>query len=293
MEHSVDFQIFNRYQSKAVDYPTAMLVREIVPTPRCSFMHTGYYFAPLGPLWSTLFLFGEQALSLSKGLLLSAKEAWTFNAVAIRQSSKGFEANVYPYLFIRSWQSGRLPLTRYSGVPFARATLTDTHGFWSAFKWAVQYHLDWANFGQVKDVTSKITPRWRLWIAHGVVSALASKAWVAYFFLTRLHPSKEGFESKVYPNGNILQYLAVNSPERSAFALYSRQQSVLVVQRQRLTLLLIGVLALGKQEVVQKAALLKHMVHRRCLAASRQYPVPKGFTHYPSIAQSRALGTLK
>ncbi|MDQ6695636.1 MAG: hypothetical protein M3014_14705, partial [Chloroflexota bacterium] len=42
MEHTIDFQVFNRNKAEAVDYPAGMLVREVLHAPSSALMHTGY-----------------------------------------------------------------------------------------------------------------------------------------------------------------------------------------------------------------------------------------------------------
>lgn len=74
MEHTVDLQIFNRYQPKAVDYPTGMLMGEIIPAPLGTLMHAGYNLTPFGSLRCHLLSLAEVAMCFSKCFLLQAKE---------------------------------------------------------------------------------------------------------------------------------------------------------------------------------------------------------------------------
>src|SRR5947209_7040802 len=50
MGHTVDMQVFHRYQAKAVNNLTTFLMSEIVTPELNSFMHTGYHFTMLLPL---------------------------------------------------------------------------------------------------------------------------------------------------------------------------------------------------------------------------------------------------
>ncbi len=87
---------------------------------------------------------------------------------------------------------------------------------WACPLWDVQYYLERANFGQVEYVANQATTGRSLRVAEAIIPPIASKPWVAWFFtlaLIRLpYSAKERFESKVYPDSNVLQTLASTCP---------------------------------------------------------------------------------
>jgi hypothetical protein len=292
MHHSVDFQILYRYQPEAVDYPTAVLVREIVSTTTSSLVHSCNYFPTLHPLRRAFFLLREKTLGLSQRAFLRPKEARVLNLLSSGESGERLQSNVNAYLLAGRWQRRRLPLARKGGVPLARRGASDTQSLGHTLKRAVEHHLDGSDFGQVKGITHQLTAGWGLWVAKAIVALLPPKPGVAWSF-PRLHPAKERLESKVYPHSNILQHLAVNLPQRRAFLLDSRQQSVLVIQGKRLAALLVGILVLGKQVVVEPATLFKHFTHLSSLLASGIYAIEECLTHFLSIVQKRTFSNLE
>ncbi len=112
------------------------------------------------------------------------------------------------------------------------------------------------------------------------------------FFLTRPNTAKERFESKVYPDCNVLQDLAVYLRQLGTVLFDRRKYGVLVIQGKRFLCLLIHIFTLGKQVVVQKATLFKHFTHLGFLLTGGQYPVLKGFTHSLIIVQNKTFNNL-
>ena len=284
MKHTVHFQILNRYQPVLVDYPTGMLMREVIPTPPGALVNAGYNLPTFPTGVRTLLLLAQKTLCLSQCLFLSTKEAWVLNLCPSREGSKRLQPNVYSHLLTRSGQGRRLPLTRERSVPLTRTGMSDTNCFGNTFYGAVQDYFDGTDFGQMKGVTYQLTAGWSLRIAHRVVSALAPETRRAHFLFAGLHSTKEGFVCKVYPNGNVLQHLAMNSRKCWAFLLDVGKYGVLGIQGQSFATLLKRILTLGKKVVIQPATFLKHIAHLSSLLTSRKYPVEKGFTHLSSYS---------
>ena len=105
-------------------------------------------------------------------------------------------------------------------------------------------------------------------VADRGVPTRPSEAWVART-LTSLAPTEERLESQVNSDSHILQHLGVYLPECGVLSLEGREGSLEVVQREGSMALLPLVLALGKQMVVEPAALLEHTAHLGGLLASR------------------------
>ncbi len=292
VKHTVHFQILNCNQSEAVDYPAGMLVREIVSTPLGALMHTGHYFASLRTGERTPLLPRQKTIGPGKSLFLRAKEARISNLITSGESGKRGETNVYTDLLTGHGQSVGFPLAREGDVPLARTAPANTYSLGRTLYGTMEYHPDRADFGQMQNVTNKVTPTGSLRITQTIVTPIAPKAWVSNLLFTSLHTTKESLESKVYTNSNILQYRAMNRIKCRAFLLKSGQQSVLVLQGQRFLRLLVSILALGKQIVVQPATFFKHPAHLSGLLASREYPIEEGFTHLIQYRTNKPLCNL-
>jgi hypothetical protein len=115
--HPVHFQIFNRNHTISVDNAPAVLVREIVPAPPNSLMHTSHNFTPLSAFGRTLRLLGEKALRFSQSLFLHPEEAGVLNLLSGRESSERLETNINTDLFIGHGQRRGFPVARDCGVP--------------------------------------------------------------------------------------------------------------------------------------------------------------------------------
>src|SRR5215203_575611 len=96
------FQIFNRNKAELVDNAPTVLVREIVPAPPNSFMHTSHNPAPLSAFRSfggAFRLFGEKALHFSQSLFFHTEEAGVLNLLPGGKGSERLQANINPDLF--------------------------------------------------------------------------------------------------------------------------------------------------------------------------------------------------
>ena len=67
---------------------------------------------------------------------------------------------------------------------------------------------------------------------------------------------------------------------------------MLVIQGKDLATLIEGILALGKEVIIEPATLLKHTPHSSSLAASRIYAIKECLTHMQSIAQKETTSNL-
>ena len=171
------------------------------------------------------------------------------------------------------------------------ATPLDAHSFGRTGKWAMQHYLYRADFRQMKGVPSQLTAGGGLRIAQRVVPKAATKSWVAWG-LAGLSPAEESLESKVNPDGDVLQHLAVNQAERGALLLQGEEVRLLVVQGGNIGSCLMSILTLCKQIIVEPATLIKHRTQYSGLLTSWIYAVEEGLTHYFIIEQNHAISKL-
>src|SRR5262249_343116 len=129
MPHPIDQQIFNGDEIKSVHHATAVLVREITPSPGNAFMHPRRDLATLGAFGCTLLGFGQARLYLGQCMFLDAKEAWMSYGVSGREGGKVCESYVNANLLPRLRQ-GRwfYALTRNRDIPLAGAAAPDGGG---------------------------------------------------------------------------------------------------------------------------------------------------------------------
>jgi len=130
--HPVHLQVFYRNQPELVDNAPTVLVREIVPAPPNSFMHTSYNHAPLSAFRSfggAFRLFGEKALHFSQSLFFHTEEAGVLNLLPGGKGSERLQPYINADLFTGHGQSSRLPVTCKGSVPFTSRGTLDTNSF--------------------------------------------------------------------------------------------------------------------------------------------------------------------
>jgi len=143
----------------------------------------------------------------------------------------------------------------------------------------MQHYLYRANFRQMKYIPNQLTTERGLRIAHGVVAKNATKSWVSWSFPS-LYPAEESLEGEINPDGDVLQHLTVNEPERRAFLFQANEIRLLVIQRQRYLACVIRILTFCKEIVIQPATLVKQSTQLGGLLTSWRKPLEKSFAHY-------------
>src|SRR5438128_10604924 len=107
VDHAVHCQILNSNHAKAIDNLTALLVSEILSTPRDTLMDTGHNFPMLTPPVCALSKLGVLPLHPGKGLLFLTKKPGVLYFSSIRQGSKGLESHINADLGRCFWQTFR------------------------------------------------------------------------------------------------------------------------------------------------------------------------------------------
>ncbi len=101
----------------------------------------------------------------------------------------------------------------------------------------------------------------------------------SWFLSVFSHSTKVSLESKVNPNGYVLQDLGMDFSERGTFLFQDRKRRLLSIECQALACQLIGFLALFKQVVIQPTALLKRLIELLFLLRCGVEAILKRFTH--------------
>ena len=154
--HPVDFQIFDSYQSEAVDNTAGVLVREVLPPPRRTLVHPSHYLTPPGSvcrirrILSPFAECAEAALGFGECPLLGTQEPRVGDCFPCRECSKCREADVNANPFRRWGERDRLPLTRNGDIPLTRARPFDTHRLRRTLEGPVLHHLHRPYLGQVQ-----------------------------------------------------------------------------------------------------------------------------------------------
>jgi len=128
----------------------------------------------------------------------------------------------------------------------------------------------------------------RLFEGERVVQALSLKAWVSWF-LTSFDTAKERFERQVYALLHILQNLGMNIFQRWFLGFPLREQFVGIVQAQRLTRLLVGILTSRQRIIIDPTAKLKHSIKACSLGIRWKKAVLKCQSHRCIVAYLRLL----
>ncbi len=288
LNHSIDGQIFYSNETELIDYSMTDLMSEIMASIGNSFVNARYNLLSFMSIWCILERFAQAMLCLCQSFFISAKESWIVNLFARRQGSKGVQSNINTNLFIRLWQWLWFYLTRDYDEPFFCRGTSDTNCFGSAQERSVFDDSHIANLGQIYGCFIQVTTTWCLRITKRVVTIWTAKARVSWF-LTRFDTTKECLKSQVYSNSYVLQDLRMNDIQGKSFLFEHGQDSMLIIQCQTLTCLLMRYFTLLKQIVVEPAALLQDGIHFSDLTFSRVETKLKCFTHTPIIAQIKSM----
>jgi uncharacterized membrane protein len=283
--HAVDMQVFHADDPAAIYKMAALLVREVVSSPGDPLMDTGNCLAMLEPLWCAFRQLRVLALYLSQRPFFLAKEAGVLNFSSIGKRGKGFESHVYAHLSRMIRQTFWFTLDRETGIPLAGTALADGQRFDLSTNGAMVDHLDTPHFRQAHTVIVR-DGKARLWERERVIAAFALKAGCPW--ATRLldrwpgpftHPAKEGLEGQIKANSDILQHLGMDLVQGRPFGFQYRIRGLLLVEREALAFLLVGIPPLFKQMVGEPAAFLKNGAQLLFFLLAWVETILKHFTH--------------
>ena len=126
----------------------------------------------------------------------------------------------------------------------------------------------------------------RLREGEGVIASIALEAGKARVRRLFSHPSIEGFEGQINPNGNVLQDLGMHIFQGSAFLFQHGKGINLSVAGQTFTSLRVSLFAVSKEMVIEPTALFKRLVELLHLLLAWKNPILKRFTHAHMVAQT-------
>ena len=291
MGHALDMQVFYRNDPKVMNNLAAFLMGEIIPSELNPFMNPRHNLAMLASLRRPLSQLGMLALDSGKSLFLFAKETRVSYLFTCREGRKGLESYINAHLFRAFRQAFRFTFNRERDVPLAGRRAMDGTGFHLAFDGAMVDHLDTANLGEAQAVVMREAET-ALREGERVVPVLALETWKPRVLSVFSHATEESLESQINPNGDVLQDLRMHRIQGRAFLFQDWKGGLLSVEREALTSLLIGLLALFEQVVIQPTTLFQRLVQLCRLVLSWKNPVLKHFTHVSSMAQTVVLSSI-
>ena len=208
-----------------------------------------------------IFDFIEPALCFGEGAFLLTKETRVFNELAVGQGREGFQPNVNAHRISARWKRNSLIFAGEADVPFL-TVLANGAGLDCARADAVYFGLDLSDFGE-RDCALPDTIA-ALRVGDAVVLAFAFQAGVSRR-LTRFHPTEEGLESEFDTDGDILQYLAMNSLQFGVVWLPRSDCLLLLIQSRRLALRLITNGSLVNKAIIDTKADNQRLIKRSLL----------------------------
>ena len=286
VRHMIDTQIFNGNHVVAIDDLSAFLMGEIVSSEGDPFVHACHGLAVLASLRGAFGKLAMLALYLCQRLFFFAEKARIGYLFSIAEGSKRRKSDVNTNLGGHIRQAFRFALTRETDVPLAgRGTVHGTR-FDPPLHRTVIDHLDATNLGKRHTVIMR-DAKATLRKSEGVISVLALETREADFFCMFSDAAEEGFESQVNTNSHILQDLRMHATQRWAFLFQYRKRIDLLIERETLTRLLIGILPFPQQVIIEPTALFKSLIELPFLLFRWVNPIAEHFMHTQILAQSR------
>jgi hypothetical protein len=283
LDHVVDSQVLNRYDSEPIDDFSRLLMSETNSLVLDPLVDSCNSPVPLSPGSCAFGFLVSKSLDSLKLLLFLPEKHWIVDILFIGEGSEGIEPNVYANLGVGDRKCFGFDFARKCHEPFSSAGSGDATGLDRAMHLTMQDDLDIADLGEIESVILDLESR--LWITEGVVSSSPTEPRIARFFI-RLESPEECPEGKVQAHSYVLQDLAMNVIEAGTLLLEIREGSLLLVQTQLFSPLLVGSLSLLKELVVEPTALVKSPLHQSLLSLGWPESVSERFKHNSIIAQT-------
>ena len=269
LDHPVDFEIFNSYETIPVDHLLCRLEDEVLSPVGDSLVDSSYRDPSLPAFGSSFRFLAELSLNLGKFFLVGLEEALTLDLLAVAEGSERGQAYVYAHLFIaigeRFWS---FDFARKRSKPLARGSSLDRAGLRFAFHLSVKNDFDGTDFGNSKETVSDFTGRRKLWKRHAVVSELSSEPRVAWSFAV-LASAEEGLVGEINSNSYVLQDLCVDDLQRQSRLLQVWNRIYLVVQSRRRFRCFVLCCSFSNAVVPKPPALVKLMLKNASLLLRR------------------------
>ena len=283
MDHPIDAQIFDGYDTKAIDNAPAILVGKVYPSVSYTLVDAGNHLPLFRSSRSPLLLFRQLPLCFTQHLLVFAKEMGIVNILPGRQSSKMGQTNINAHGLGGFRERLVFNFTSKSHKPLASACAPNAAGLNPTFKRSVDDSLHRADLRQ--DDSIGIDRISTLGIGETIIPASTTKSRIARL-LPSLYSPEESLESEVNPHSHILQYLAMNICKGRALLFQCEEQVNLVIHTERFFAFFPGCFSLLQKVVVEPTALVQSVLQSSDLACRRIESIAKGYlVHKYVIAQ--------
>ncbi len=187
--------------------------------------------------------FREFALRFRQFAFIPAKETGICDFGSVGQSRKTFKPYIHSNSQFVVGQPFGVHFTSKTSIPFANSISFDRESFNFAFQGTMQNDFHSPDFGKKQTILQELKAE--LFEGETIVPTLTPKAWIAWL-LTRLHSSKEPFESQIHSFLNVLQHLREYALQFRISLSPEGEPLIGFIQRERLLLLLPGYLSSGK-----------------------------------------------
>ena len=284
VNHSVHMKVFDTDHTETIDDLFTFLVGEVIPSEGDTLVDTSNNLAVFASLPRAFRQLGVFALHFGQGLFFFAEKAGVRDLFPIGEGRKGLESDVNPDLSSNRVKSFRITFDRERHIPFARTTPTDGTGFDGSLDRTVIDHFDTANLGECHAVIMRETKA-ALREGEAIVAVSSTKARKTRIFYlpprqgSSFAASEKRFESQVNTNGDILQHLGVDTFKGGAFLFQERIGRLLLIARETVSCVRVGILALLQQMVIQPTTLIKGLVECVNLLPGWIDAILKHFTH--------------
>jgi hypothetical protein len=277
VDHTINGEVFDADEAKAVNNLPTLLMREVFPSPCNTLMDTRHSLAMFATLKRPFCQFRVFSLDFGKGFFFLAKEAGILDFFFIREGGKGFQPHVNTDLLRAFWQPFWFTLNGKAHVPFTGAASPNGAGLDLPLDWTVIDHLDRTDLRETHTVIMGDAET-GLWIGDGVVASMSFKSGVSRLF-TCFDAAEERFVCQINTHGNILQDLGMDGIERRALFFQYRIRGLLSITGQTFAVVLPCIFTHLKQMVVQPTTLFKGLVEHSLLFLRRIDSILKSFTH--------------
>lgn len=250
--HAIDVQVFYADDAKLIHDVSAVLMGEVLATPRNTLMHPRYDLAMFTSFWRAFFNLGMFPLDLCQCLFFHSEEARVLYLISSGEGRKRLETHINAHAFMVLRQSFGFHLTGETHVPFPCCTFADGSGLRGASQVTMQNHLNLADFGHDQLSIADLASTRNLWEGHAIVAVFPFKARIAGV-LTRLASPEKRLKGQIDAHRDVLQDLRMDIIEGRTFLFQEGVRVDLLVAGQTFAGLFVGIAPLFKQVVIQPA----------------------------------------
>lgn len=217
------------------------------------------------------------ALQAGDVFRISFHPALALDCIAIRKNGKGGQPQVNANNFIDWWKGAFDDFAGKGGEPVPYAVAPDGQGFYFPFNRAMLNNLHYAYFRKEQSVIEQIETG--LFKSEAVVAPITFEAGVPRRFFSSLYSAEEGFERQINTLLRVLKHLGMGLRQFRIVRFPAGQEFIRIVQRERLLLLLPGVLADCQCLVIHPTARIQRFAEQGSLVFGWAKAKLEGFAH--------------